>query len=246
MNTQTIYDILDSLAAAGKVFSNEQDFQFEFAKALDALNEVVEVKLEALSLSVNWKTVQQLANNKGKINRDKKEYTDIIVKLDNGEHIAIELKMKTPDKICYYQTNGSGNVLTMAQGAYDINAYEFINDIQRLENINSRHFFKDFKITKGYAILLSNNPNYRYNDFHRSKIWKNYSICNGKILHPNGLKFGNNLVQYKTKNKIYKEIKLRNSYQLNWRDYQLASYNDYQDKSKSSHPGFSYLVVEVL
>lgn len=246
MNTQTIYDILDSLAAAEKVFSNEQDFQFEFAKALDALNEVVEVKLEALSLSVNWNTVQQLANNKGKINRDKKEYTDIIVKLDNGEYIAIELKMKTPGKICYYHTKGSGNVLTMVQNAYDENAYEFINDIKRLENIKYRYFFNNFTVSKGYAILLSNNPNYRFNNFHRSKIWKNYSICNGKILHKNGLKFGDNLVEYKTKNKIYKEIKLRNSYQLNWRNYQLTGYSDYQDKSKSSHPGFSYLVVEVL
>lgn len=245
MNINTIYQIIDSLAADGKAFSNEQDFQFEFARKLDLLDEVAEVKLEVLSLSIGWNTVQQLANKKHKLNRDKKEYTDIVVKMKNGEYITIELKMKTPDKICYYDIPCSGKVLTLAQGAYDINAFEFIKDINRLENINNRTFFKNFKISKGYAIMLTNYSHYRFNNFSGSSIWMNYAINDGRQIVSGKLTFENGEDEHKFSNKIYKAIEILNSYLLKWRDYKLSDYNDYEDKTKSSHPGFSYLVVEV-
>lgn len=245
MDINTIYKILDSFANNGKVFSNEQDFQFEFAKALDSLSEVVEVKLEVLSLTIDWQSAQQLEDKKGKINKDKKEYTDIIVKLKNDEYIGIELKFKTPNKICYYHTPQSGNVLTLAQDAHNINAYAFIEDIHRLEDINGRHFYKNFKISKGYAILLTNNFHYRFNDFSQSSIWMNYAINEGRVIPQSSLTFENGNRNHNFSKTTYNAIQLKKSYKLEWKDYKLNGYNDYQDKNRSAHPGFSYLVVEV-
>ena len=115
---QTIDLIIKDFAKQGFVFSNEQDFQFELALALLKSTQVTEVKLEALSFSHGWKTIQTNVN----LARNDKEYTDIIVRTKKNEYIAIELKFKTANKICYYQTNKSGNVATMKQGAHNINA----------------------------------------------------------------------------------------------------------------------------
>jgi hypothetical protein len=244
MDQTIINNILEASANDGKIYSNEQDFQFDFAKALNDLDEVEYVKLEALSLSLDWRQIQDLANNRQKISRDRKEYTDILVKLKNGEYIAIELKFKTPDKLCCYENEQSGRILTMAQGAYDINAYSFITDIIRLENINNRHFYKDINISKGYAIMLSNYSHYRYNDHSGSSIWMNYGINHGRVL--NGLlKFNNGATSYTTTNRTFDAVTIKGVYKLLWRDYPLENYNDYKDANRSVHPGFSYLVVEV-
>ena len=245
MNINVIHNIMEDFARRGYVFSNEQDFQFEFAKALDNLDEVECVKLEALSLTINWQEVQRLANTRGKINRDKKEYTDIVVKLRTGEYIAIELKYKTPERICYYETQQSGKVVTMVQGAYDINAYDFLTDIQRLENINSRYFYNDFVISKGYAIMLTNYSQYRNNDFSGSDIWMNYGLNDRRIITPGLLTFTNGATMYRTTKRKFKAIELRGTYNLQWRDYELPGYNDYLDTNKSPNPGFSYLAIEV-
>ena len=245
MNQETINTILNNFANDGKIFSNEQEFQFEFARELDKLDEVKNVKLEILSLSINWNEVKRLADTKQKLNRDKKEYTDIVIQLINGEFIAIELKFKTPDKICYYESAQSDKVITMRQGANDINAYYFIKDISRLENINERYFCNNIKIAKGYAIILTNCNQYRYNDLSRSSIWMNYGINDGRKIKSGPLYFSDNKDIYNTKNEKFEMITLSNDYSLVWHDYQLANYYDYKDVGKSVSPGFSYLVVEV-
>lgn len=237
---KTIDSIIKDFAQQGFVFSNEKDFQFEFALALSkSEQEVAEVKLEALSLPYSWQTIQTNVNLK----RGNKEYTDIIVRTKEGEYIAIELKFKTADRICYYSTNKLDN-LTMKQNAYHFNAYDFINDIVRLENINDRYFYNGFKVSKGYAILLTNNCNYRYNDFSGSSIWESYAINDGKCLS-GALLFNGNQQTYKIKKRTFKALKLESQYTLDWKGYPLPNYQDYQDIQKSCNPGFSYLIVEV-
>ncbi len=241
MNMNDIYKIMDSLASDGKAFSNEQDFQFEFARALNPF--VTEIKLEALSLDQNWAAVKSLADSKRKIGKQAKEYTDIIAKTKDGKYIAIELKFKTPDKLCYYETAQSGRVLTMIQDAHFKGAYQFINDVFRLEQINQRHFCKEFDVSKGYAILLTNNHHYRYNDFST-----NYAVSEGKTLGPGILKYDKGDPQFLRRQ--YPEIQLSGQYTMKWKDYALMGlngqkYNDYEDKYKTPYPGFSYLVIEV-
>jgi len=251
-NLQTIYGVMDSLAEQGYVFSNEQDFQFTFANELKKLPMVNEVKLEALSLSVSWEDAVSLSNgkwNQSQQNSSKiisKQYTDIIVKTIDEEYFAIELKFKTPNKICTYETEKSGRIVTMVQCAYDINAYEYLYDVQRLELINSRFFYKDIKIKKGYAIILTNESHYRYYDFAKTKIWKKYCLKDGTNIQPGPLTFSNGSMKYVTKGKVYEALKLHGDYSLHWRNYYINKYIDFEDKNKSCHPGFSYLALEVL
>ena len=244
MDIKEIKKVVVEFGKLGKVFTNEQNFQFEFALALKKLQDVKDVQLEVLSLPSNYKKFLNVASNNIKLPKGSKEYKDIFIETNSGEYIAIELKFKTPDKICYYSTPSSGDVITMRQGAHFINAYEFVNDIVRLENINTRLFSKNIKITKSYAILLTNNYQYRFNDFKGSPIWKNYAINNGKKLGPGKLAFPNG--HYQTKSKTYEELSLKNCYDLIWENYPLSKYNKYGKVKHNEYPGFSFLIVEII
>lgn len=126
-------------------------------------------------------------------------------------------------------------------------AYDFLEDIARLENINKRHLPNSINISKGYCILLTNDKNYRFNDFSKSEIWKNYSL---KIDKAKGeLKILSEDIPYLGK---YKPIIFNSAYRLStlWHDYELKDRNgmifdDYEDQRSTNSPGFSYLIVEV-
>jgi hypothetical protein len=97
MTYNEINAILKNFAKSNMVFSNEYDFQFELAQALQKLPCVKDVKMEALSLEMDWTFVKLLAKQKQKLSAKTKEYTDIIVETTNGKFYAFELKYKTPD-----------------------------------------------------------------------------------------------------------------------------------------------------
>lgn len=248
MELKTIKDLMNELAKDDMVFSNEQEFQFELAMRLKQLQNVQSVKLESMSLDgyQNWSAVEKDIIGSKNI-KEAKEYTDIIVTEQGGERTAIELKYKTAGQACIYNTK-NGPAVTMKQDAYDIGCYDFIKDVCRLETINTRLFQEEKKIDHGFAIILTNNANYRNNLFTRSKIWKNYSISeNRKTIPSVELTFKNGSHQYKTTSTpVYNALTPKKPICLNnWNDYPLSNsvYNDYKIK-KSSHPGFSYLVVE--
>jgi len=237
MNKSDIKKIMDRLAERGLVFTNEKDFQFAFAKELDKVLGVSDVQLEVLSFPYSWKHV-----NESTVKKDK-EYTDIIFKYDD-EWYAIELKYKTPDHICKYETN-AGVSFTMKQGAYDHNSYHCIKDIYRLETINSRYFSNINKIKKSFFVLLTNDSNYRYNNFSNSKIWKNYSLCEERGELEKGI------LTFENDRSIYNEfisIELGNNYKLDWNNYQIKDINgnEYSNnkKEKNISPAFSYLLIE--
>ena len=231
------------------VFSNEYDFQFELSQALQKLPCVKDVKMEVLSLETDWLTVKSLAKQKLKLSAKTKEYTDIIVETKNGKFYAFELKYKTPDRICVYENTRFGDVVTMAQGAHDINAYAFWHDVERLENINQRNFSRNIKIEKSFAIFLTNHATYRYNNFSGSSIWEKYSMQEGKALTTGALTFREtNEPFYKTSSQSFVAISLKKSYKnLRWENYELgnSAYNDYSNEHKTEHPGFSYLILEI-
>lgn len=229
--------IMDDFANQGIVFSNEQDFQFEMALALSKNKNIKQVKLEMLSLEFNWNEVAEIAITKGQISEDKKEYHDLFVEFVDGTCAVVELKYKTPDKICLYETK-NGRVITMKQGAQDENAYAFIEDIRRLEHINERYFPNDKKIDKAYAVFLTNFKKYRFG--FDGYIWGNYSVEENKILKGT-LYFGKDGLEHRGR----KAIKLNGLYKIHWNDYPLCNYQDYKDLMKSHCPGFSYTIVEV-
>ena len=250
-------NIMNTFAEDEIIFSNEQDFQFELSKKLLNEEDIVNIKLEALSTSQDWEEIETLAREKKKLEKAKKDYTDLIVTTKDKKHYAIELKYKTPEKLCYYETK-NGKMFTMSQGAYDIGAYQFINDIYRLENINERFFSKQDSITKGYAILLTNDKNYRYNDFKRKAdkndkhgVWSEYSIDETRTKLNGELKFydkdGKTKKEKHQQTKVtYNMLTINGEYNLQqlWKDYTMSNYNDRKDDKNSFCPGFSYLIVE--
>lgn len=248
INITTIETIINSFADKGLVFSNEQDFQFRLGVELNKLESVDGVYFEMLSLEDSFESLEdKIKNNpRFKLDRKKKEYHDLVVKLKDSKYVAFELKYKTPQKICFYETN-SGKYFTFSQGAYDLAAYDFLEDVARLENINKRHLPNNIKISKGYCIFLTNDKNYRFNDFSESKIWKNYSLKADK--EKGELKILSDKIPYLDK---YNHITLNSNYKLStfWHDYELKGFNgkiydDYENKKMSINPGFSYLIVEV-
>lgn len=247
MNKEVINNIIKEFARNNIVFSNEYDFQFEFAQALQKISFVKDVKMENLSLDIDMKEVKEIAKKKGKLSAKRKEYTDIIVETNDGKFYAFELKYKTPDRICFYENTKYGDVVTMVQGAYDLNAHAFWHDVERLENINNRYLSKSIKIEKGFAIFLTNNIVYKTNDFSGSSIWKKYSMEEGKKLTTGNLGFRElNATVYTTpKGKKYTAVNLRNEYKdLSWQEYELPIYGNI-NMEKTEHPNFYYLILGV-
>ena len=256
-----IKDIIDGFADKGFVFANEQDFQFEMALALKTGNYGVEdVKLETISLEEDWNEVEKKVRARKGLGRKTKQYHDILVKFPKDEYVLIELKYKTPLKLCLYETK-QGKTITFVQGAYDIGAYDYLEDISRLENISKRYMSNNIqsKIKESYSVFLTNDKNYRFNHFDKEKKgikspWINYSIHNGKKFNAGEIFFiidGKEESKYITPNKKhFDSIVLKHDYEpFVWRDYKLSGYDNYEDKRVGRKgctcPGFSYLIVEV-
>lgn len=237
MNRETLIRIINGFARDGKVFSNEQDFQFELALALKNEVEVEQVKLEAISFEKSLGSLTVQDDGSLKVDKTQREYTDLIVKTKDGLYYAIELKFKGADKPYLYNSKAFGNVAVLKHGAEYFNAYRFLNDVSRLERINGRLFANDITIEKGYAVLLTNNSKYKESAFEGSEIWVNYSLINDRTVGQGLLRIRNSEEKYLS----FEPLNLNSNYTFEWNDYKLESDAMLNDKA----PGFSFLVVEV-
>lgn len=237
MNRDSLIRIINGFAKDGKVFSNEQDFQFELALALKKEAEVEEVKLEAVSFPRNPGILTIQEDGSLDVNKIQREYTDLIVKTTDGLYYAIELKFKGADKPYLYKSMAFGNVAVLKHGAEHFNAYRFLNDVSRLERINGRLFASDIRIEKGYAVLLTNNSKYKESDFGGSEIWREYSLRGRQKAKHGLLRIRNSEEKYLS----FEPLNLNGNYTFEWNDYKLESDAMLNDKA----PGFSFLVVEV-
>ncbi len=237
MNRDSLIRIINGFAKDGKVFSNEQDFQFELALALKKEAEVEEVKLEAVSFPKNPGILTIQEDGSLDVNKIQREYTDLIVKTTDGLYYAIELKFKGADKPYLYKSMAFGNVAVLKHGAEHFNAYRFLNDVSRLERINGRLFANDIRIEKGYAVLLTNNSKYKESDFGGSEIWREYSLRGRQKAKHGLLRIRNSEEKYLS----FEPLNLNGNYTFEWNDYKLESDAMLNDKA----PGFSFLVVEV-
>lgn len=237
MNRETLIEIIKGFARDGKVFSNEQDFQFELALALKNEAEIEEVKLEAASFPKGSWNLNAIQDGRPFLaDKTQREYTDLIVKTKDGLYYAIELKFKGADKPYLYNSKAFGDVAVLRHGAANINSYFFLKDIARLEEINNRLFPRDIKISKGFAIMLTNNKTYWKSGFGNS-MWREFSVKEGRTIDNSILSLHRNDDKYRR----YKDLEIKGSYRFNWEDYDLES--DAMLNSKT--PGFSFLVVEV-
>lgn len=236
MNRDTLISIINGFAKDGKVFSNEQDFQFELALALKKEKEVTNVKLEAISFAKNLGSLTIQGDGSLKVDKAQRGYTDLIIKTKDGLYYAIELKFKGADRPYLYNSKAFGDVAVLRHGAANINSYFFLKDIARLEEINNRLFPRDIKISKGFAIMLTNNKTYWKSGFGNS-MWREFSVKEGRTIDNSILSLHRNDDKYRR----YKDLEIKGSYRFNWEDYDLESDAMLNDKA----PGFSFLIVEV-
>ncbi len=217
-----IHNILKELSKIRPVFHSEADFQHALAWQIHQRNPNYNIRLEKPEKSKN----NQI-------------HLDLIVYTPH-QKIGIELKYKTlsliPDKSiiqnpdCYINNESFQlkNQLARNHGRYD-----FIKDIHRLECL-----ILEGKITKGFAIFLSNDKNYWRNSG-RDSMDKNFRIHDKHILK--GTLYWNIKKDDNTQ-KLGKRlcpISLQNDYKLNWRDYSDLS------KINCINNQFRYLVVEI-
>ena len=138
-----------------KLYRNEAQLQFDLAWEIQKefeRNQISDwhVELEYLSATSN-KT-----NKKGKTTTQS-YYTDIMLISDRGEFIPIELKYKT--KSIY----NNGKQLLKTHGAQDLGRFDFLWDVQRVENLKNKKWRVNEKLhtfSYGFAIMLTNDNLY--------------------------------------------------------------------------------------
>ena len=262
-SVNVLYEIISNFEKQGKIFTNEEQLQFELAIALKEKG--YNVELEVLSMSQN----ELSKNDKGE-----KLYTDIIVNLGDNSYVAIELKHKLMEKKIVYNVNGK-NVYAFPQGAHNIGSHDFLKDIERLERMTKLdredripfQFNKENKIIKSFAIIFTNDKNYYTPYKNNNSLNKDYKLVGEKhgylysyiAVDENGERINNptnsqkeNIVPIKSKEdclkyygKVYDgklPILLKGSYKCEWKDYNVAKCEFY---GIINYPKFKYLLLEI-
>ena len=199
--------IIDGLSSLRPIFNMEADFQF-------ALGWEIQKKFPDWSVRFEHKPT----NLKDRI------FVDLWIKGDQTS--AIELKYKTR-KLDVNVKGESFNLLD--QAAQDLGRYDFLKDVERLENIVSTH-----NNVKGYAVILTNDSAY-WKSPTTETVDAEFRIHEGRIL--NGELAWGTKASAGTMRKREKPIKLTGTYKLSWKDYSQVS--------STSYGKFRYLFLEI-
>ena len=163
--------------------------------------------------------------------------TDIILINKDGGYIPIELKYKT------LSLGMKNNFDLKNQSAQDLGRYNFIKDIKRLEElkytkINAEESIINPNLKKylfGFAVFLTNDKSYweiQHNNVGQGVNYKSFCIGDNDTL-----KGELKVVNKKNKSKI-KNIRLRDIYKCNWKEYHEFS-------AYKKNAIFKYLIITV-
>lgn len=201
--------VLSILAKKRPVFHSEADFQHAFAW---------EVHQELPAASVRLELPVQAKN--------RFLHIDVWV-ADQDAILAVELKYKTRGLSVRV---GGEQYRLKDQSAQDLGRYDFMKDIQRLEQV---------VVTRpnvtGYAILLTNDSAYWVKPANHSTVDTNFRIHDGRIIE-GVLAWGANASDGTKKNRE-QPIELQGRYRLQWIDY--------SHPSSARHGEFRSLVAKV-
>lgn len=209
MELVKIEKLLPGLAIKRPIFHSEADFQHSLA----------------WEIHQQWTTCSMRLEFKPP-HLENRFYLDIWV-AQKDMILAIELKYKTR-KLHAKVQNESFELLD--QSAQDVSRYDFLKDIQRLEQIVSGR-----KDIIGYAILLTNDSSYWNPPINDRSIDSNFRIHQGRNL-TGALRWGTR-ASIGTVRGREEEIHIKGEYKLDWRDY--------SNPSKESYGKFRYLLVRV-
>jgi hypothetical protein len=190
-----ISEIMPVLVKKRSIFHSEADFQHALA----------------------WEIHQELANASVRLElpiQVKNQYLHIDIWVEQqGEPMALELKYKTRSLSVRI---GNEQFSLKDQSAQDIGKYDFLKDVQRLEQIVAEK-----RNCIGYAVLLTNDSAYWTRTANQNTNDADFRIYDGRILEGQ-LQWGANASEG-TKRNREQPITLRNRYVVKWEDYSQPS-----------------------
>ncbi len=200
---------LETLALTRPVFHSEADFQHALAWTIHQHDRLLRIRLE---LATRGETGRM--------------HLDLCV-ADAENKTAIELKYKT--RGLQLAIDGEEFDLTN-QVAHDVGSYEFLKDVERLEQIVSSR-----SDAEGYAILLTNDSAYWKAPRQPETLDADFRLFEGRTVagelrwRPTDKKGSWTMSK--------PPVSLRSSYLLRWADY--------SQPSKASYGRFRYLIIQV-
>jgi len=202
-------EIIKNLSKLRPIFHSEADFQHALAWEIHKQVYVCDMRLEYKPPQIT-----------------KRYYVDIWC--SQGDYVtALELKYKTR-RLYANVKDETFDLLT--QGAQDHGRYDFLKDIQRLEEIVLKT-----SVVIGYAIFLTNDSAYWSRGRESQTVDADFRIHQDRLVtgelnwSPNASKG--------TKRNREEPIHIKNTYNLNWRDY--------SDPSAEPYGKFKYLLAKV-
>lgn len=209
-----IHDILATLSRKRPIFHSEADFQHALAWEVQLVIPNAKIRLE-LPFEVH---------NTSR----KRGYLDVWVET-NRWNFALELKYKTRG----FMTKVDNEVFNIADhSAQDLGRYDFIKDVQRLENLVAAN-----RNTFGYAILLTNDSAYWKSPPQRSKptAYEAFRLEEGYVLH-GSLEWGVTAGPGTRKGRE-DILNLRGTYPVQWKNYSQLD--------RTTYGSFRYATVQV-
>ena len=188
----TVFNInttLQALSQIRPIFHNEADFQFAFAWEIQKQYSDYNIRLEYKTPTFD--------------NR----YTDIWIKGENP--IAIELKYKP---VSMKLQHNKERFELKNHGAQDIGRYDFLKDVQRLEEIIMK-----YPETSAYAIMITNDSLYWRNPKKHNSVDKDFKIHQGRNIH-GVLSWSPEAGKGTTKNRE-EPIQIHGNYDMDWKSY---------------------------
>ncbi|RMD66661.1 hypothetical protein D6833_01215 [Candidatus Parcubacteria bacterium] len=204
-----VREILTSLEKKRPIFHSEADFQHAFAWEIHQRLPDASIRLE-LPIFIGHRAL----------------HLDIWV-ATKGAGFAIELKYKT--RALKVQL-GEEHFRLKNQSAQDIGRYDFIKDIQRLEQVVAKR-----ENTVGYAIFLTNDSAYWAGKTQRQTVDADFRLYQGRILEGT-LQWGAGASEG-TKRSREEPLTLCGRYTVNWQRY--------SEVSNESYGLFRYLAIEI-
>ncbi len=209
MTLNDFLSLLGDLSGRRPVFHSEADFQ----------------------LALAWHIHEEVPNSKVRL--EFKPFQSENMHLDIWlQTLGVAIKLKYPTR--GLKVDREGEVFALRnQSAQDTRRYGFIMDILRLEQV----VYDSGMAKAGFAVLLTNDPSYWKLP---QQGWQDtmdaaFRIHEGMVIK-GGMKWSERVAEGAIKG-MEDSIKLRGSYDVNWRDYSTLKEDKYGK--------FRYLVVEV-
>ena len=209
--------IIEELSQERPIFLSEEDMQLELAWKIKTIYPNAQIRLE-------------YSPNLNKYKLDTYTRIDILVIINNG-WIPIELKYKKKE---FEKTIKDEYFYLRNDGAQDQGRYNYLKDIERIENICK--CVPEF--LEGYTLLITNDLSYTKAPTKKDGFARNFYLVgdkHGKIdwaKNKEGKEASSG-----TKNGCEKPIHLKDNYTMNWEKY--------SDIDESNAGKFIYLLNEI-